>query len=59
MTLFYISSVALVRAIVRVYTLEAAGIGLERILTLIKIYIPKAIAVRVLYSGDIEVMFPN
>ena len=26
---------------------------------LIKVYIPKAVAVRVLYSGNIEVMLPN
>ena len=59
MTLFYIPSVVLVRATVRVYTPEAAGMDLERILILIKVYIPKAVAVRVLYSGDIEVMLPN
>ena len=59
MTLFYIPSVVLVRAIVRVYTLEVAGIDLEWILILIKVYIPKAVAVRVLYSGDIEVILPN
>ena len=59
MTLFYIPSVVLVRAIVRVYTLKAAGIDLERIFTLIKVHIPKVVAVRVLYSGDIEVILPN
>ena len=59
MTLFYIPSVVLVRAIVRVYTPEAAGMDPERILTSIKVYILKAIAVRVLYSGDIEVILPN
>ena len=47
------------RAIVRVYTLEAAGMDPEWILTLIKVYIPKAVAVRVLYSSNIEVTLPN
>ena len=59
MTLLYIPSVVLVRAIVRVYTLKAAGIDLERIFMLIKVYILKAVAVRVLYSGNIEVTLPN
>ena len=59
MTLFYIPSVVLVRAIVRVHTPEAAEMDLEWILTLIKAHIPKAVAVRVLYSGDIEVTLPN
>ena len=59
MTLFYIPSVVLVRAIVRVYTPEAAGMDPERIFMSIKVYIPKAVAVRVLYSGDIEVILPN
>ena len=59
MTLLYIPSIVLVRAIVRVYILEAVGIDLEWILTSIKIYIPKAVAVRVLCSGDIEVILPN
>ena len=57
--LLHIPSVAPVRAIVRVYTLEAAGMDLERILMLIKVYIPKAVAVRVLYSSNIEVTLPN
>ena len=59
MTLLYILSVVPVRAIVRVYTLEVVRMDLKRILTLIKIYIPKAVAVRVLYSGDVEVILPN
>ena len=59
MTLFYIPSVVLVRVIVRVYTLEVVEIDLEWILMLIKVYIPKAVAVRVLYSGNIEVTLPN
>ena len=59
MTLLYIPSVVLVRAIVRVYTLKVAGMDLEWILMLIKAYILKAVAVRVLYSGDIEVTLPN
>ena len=50
---------ALIRAIVRVYTPETAGMDLEWILMLIKVYILKAVAVRVLYSGDIEVVLPN
>ena len=59
MTLLYIPSIVLVKAIVRVYTLKAAEMDLEWILILIKVYIPKAVAVRVLYSGDIEVILPN
>ena len=59
MTLLYIPSVVLVRAIVRVYTLKVIGIDLEWIFILIKVYIPKAVAVRVLYSSDIEVILPN
>ena len=59
MTLLYIPSVVPVRAIVRVYTLEAAGTDLEWILISIKVHILKAVAVRVLYSGDIEVILPN
>ena len=47
------------RAIVRVYTLEVAGMDLEWIFISIKVHIPKAVVVRVLYSGDIEVMLPN
>ena len=59
MTLLYIPSVVLVKAIVRVYILEAAGIDLEWILILIKVYIPKVVAVRVLYSSNIEVILLN
>ena len=59
MTLLYIPSVVLIKAIVRVYTLEVAGIDLKWIFILIKVYILKAVAVRVLYSGDIEVILPN
>ena len=59
MTLLYIPSVVLVKAIVRVYTLKAAGMDLEWILILIKVHIPKAVAVRVLYSSDIEVILLN
>ena len=59
MTLFYIPSVALVRAIVRVYTLEVVEMDLEWILMLIKAHIPKAVAVRVLCSSNIEVTLPN
>ena len=59
MTLFYIPSVVPVRATVRIYTLEAAEIDPEQILTLIKVYIPKAVAVRVLCSSNIEVTLPN
>ena len=59
MTLLYIPSVVLVRAIVRVYIPETVGMDLEWILMLIKVYIPKAVAVRILYSGDIEVTLPN
>ena len=58
-TLLYIPSIAPVRAIVRVYTLEAAGMDLEWIFILIKIYIPKAVAVKVLYSSNIKVILPN
>ena len=59
MTLLYILSVALIRAIVRVYTLEVVGMDLKQILILIKVYILKAVAVRVLYSGDVEVILLN
>ena len=59
MTLLYIPSVVLVKAIVRVYILKAAGTDLKWIFILIKVHIPKAVAVRVLYSGDIEVTLPN
>ena len=59
MTLLYILSVVLVRAIVRVYILKAVGMDLEWILILIKVYIQKAVAVRVLYSSNIEVILPN
>ena len=59
MTLLYIPSVVLVKVIVRVYTLKVAGMDLERILILIKVYILKAVAVRVLYSSDVEVTLPN
>ena len=59
MTLLHIPSIVLVRAIVRVYTLEAVGIDLEWIFMLIKVYIPKAVVVRVLYSGDVEVILLN
>ena len=59
MTLFCIPSVVLVRATVRVYTPEAAGMDLEWILMLIKVHILKAVAVRVLYSSNIEVILPN
>ena len=59
MTLLYIPSVVLVRAIIRVYTPEAVGMDLEWILILIKVYILKAVAVRVLYSGNIEVTLSN
>ena len=59
MTLFYIPSIVPVRAIVRVHTLEAIGMDLKWILILIKVHIPKAVVVRVLYSGDIEVTLPN
>ena len=47
------------RAIVRIYILETAGMDPEWILILIKVHIPKAVAIRVLYSGDIEVTLPN
>ena len=59
MTLLYIPSVAPVRVIVRVYTLKAVGMDPEQILILIKAYILKAVAVRVLYSSNIEVILPN
>ena len=59
MTLLHIPSVAPVRAIVRVHTLKAAGMDPEQIFILIKVYIPKAVAVRVLYSSNIEVILSN
>ena len=58
-TLLYIPSVVLVKAIVRVYTPEAAGMDLKWIFTSIKVHILKAVAVRVLYSSNIEVTLPN
>ena len=48
MTLQYIPSVAPVRAIVRVRIPKAVEVELKQILILIKAYIPKAVAVRVL-----------
>ena len=59
MTLLYIPSVVLVKAIVRVYIPEVVGMDSEWILILIKIHILKAVAVRVLYSSDIEVTLFN
>ena len=59
MTLLHIPSVVPVRATVRVHTPEVVGMDPERILTSIKVHIPKAVAVRVLYSSDIEVILPN
>jgi hypothetical protein len=47
-TLQYIPSVAPVRAIVRARTLEVVEAELEQIFTLIKVYIPKVMAVKVL-----------
>ena len=44
MTLLYIPSVVLIRAIVRVYTLEVVEIDLKWILMLIKVYILKVVA---------------
>ena len=52
-------SVVLVRSIVRVQILEVVGAEPEQLLILIRIYIPKAVAVKVLYSGNIEVILPN
>ena len=49
----------LVRSTVRVQILEAAGAEPEQFLTLIRTYILKAMAVKVLYSGDVEVILPN
>jgi len=51
--------VALVRAIVRVRTLEIVEVEPEQILILIKAHIPRVVAVRVLYSSDIKVTLPN
>ena len=59
MTLFYIPSVVLVRATVRVYILKVVEMDPEWILILIKVYILKAVAVRVLYSGNIKIILPN
>ena len=59
MTPLRIPSVVLVRATVRVYTLEVVGIDPKWIFMLIKVHIPKVVAVRVLYSGNIEVILPN
>ena len=59
MTLLYIPSIVPVKAIVRVYILKAVKIDPKWILILIKVHIPKAVAVRVLYSSDIKVILPN
>ena len=59
MTLLYIPSVVPVRATVRVYILEVAGMDLEWIFMLIKVHILKAVAVKILYSSNIEVTLPN
>ena len=48
MTLQYIPNVAPIRAIVRVKILKVVEVELKQILILIKVYIPKAVAVRVL-----------
>ena len=49
----------ILRATVRVHTPKVVGMDPERILISIKIHIPKAVAVRVLYSSNIEVILPN
>ena len=54
-----IPSVAPVRTTVRVRTSEAAGAEPEQLLTSIKTHIPKAVAVKILHSGDVEVTLPN
>jgi len=51
--------VALVRTTVKVQALEAAGTELKQILILIKAYILKAVAVRVMHSGNVKVTLPN
>ena len=48
-----------VKTMVKIWTLKTAGVEPEQILTLIKIYIPKAVAVRVMYSNNIKVILPN
>ena len=48
-----------VKAIVRVRIPEAAAAEPEQILTSVKAYILKVVAIRVLQSGDIEVILPN
>ena len=53
------ASWAPVRTTVRVWTPETAGAELEQILTSIKAHILKAVAVRVMCSGDVEVTLPN
>ena len=55
----HLPSVAPVRSTVRVRTLEAAGAEPEQLLTSIRTHIPKAVAVKVLHSGDVEVVLPN
>ena len=50
---------ASVRAIVRVRILKVVGTELKQILTLIKAYILRAVAVRVLYSSNIKVTLLN
>ena len=55
----HLPNIVLVRSIVRVQTLKVAGAKLKQLFTLIKTYIPKAVAVKVLYSSDVEVVLPN
>ena len=50
---------ALVKTMVRVWTLKTAKAEPEQILTLIKAHIPKAVAVKVMHSGNIKVTLPN
>ena len=48
-----------VRTTIRIQTSEAAEAELKQILILIKAYIPKAMAVKIMYSSNVEVTLPN
>jgi len=52
-------SVALVKTIIRVQTLKTIKAELKQIFTSIKAHIPKAVAVKVICSSNVEVILPN
>ena len=48
-----------VKTTVKVWVPKAAGMEPKQILTSIKTYIPKAMAVKIMHSGNVEVILPN